>query len=163
MSRHMTRTAGIFLRPRPQSFITPQSRLASSNSHHDEHHGEQHVEDSVSYSKEDFSSPVWRNFVLLGLAAAGFYKLAPAPGDDTYLTRFIAHYSTPRDVWENIRFKHLLLTVEGSDDTLLVADAKRPPIHRYRYPQRLEQSSPHLHPVGSTVDVSDVVVKNDGA
>ena len=73
--------------------------------------------------------------MLFGLAVAGFYNFAPTPGEDAYLTRWIAHYKPQKELWENINFQHLLLSAKGSDETLLVTDAKRPPIHRYRYPQ----------------------------
>ncbi|KAI0930368.1 hypothetical protein AcW1_009082 [Taiwanofungus camphoratus] len=159
----VARAASVLLRPRQASTSLIQRRFASSHSndeHHDEHHGEQ---DTTAYPREDFSSPVWRNFVLLGLAVAGWYKFAPAPGEDTYLTRFIAHYSTPREVWQRLSLKHLMLSVEGSDESLLMQSAQRPPVHRYRYPQRFEQSSPHSHPVGAVSVISDVVVKGDRA
>ena len=83
----------------------------------------------------DFSSGVWRNFIIFGLAVVGFYKFAPSPTEDNYITRWIAHYKTPNKVWESINFNHLVMSAQGCDDVLLVTDAKRPPIHRYRYPQ----------------------------
>jgi hypothetical protein len=73
-----------------------------------------------------------------------------------------------------------MLSAENQADTMTVADAKRPTVHRYRYPQcvfmsfhestvsfcdlvcrRMEQHSTHMVPVGTGVDLSDVVVKND--
>jgi len=158
----VSRVAGVVLRPRQATTSLLQRRFASTHSHdehHEEHHGEH--QDAVAFPKEDFSSPIWRNFVLFGLAVVGFYKFAPAPGEDNVVSRTIAHYSTPGEVWERLTQNNLLLAVEASDDNLLVADAKRPPVHRYRYPQKLEQFSPHLQPVGRGVDLSNVVVKQD--
>lgn len=73
--------------------------------------------------------------MLLSVLAVGFYKFAPAPGDDVYLTRWLAYYSTPREVWQALNVKHLALTQEASVGTLLVADAQPPRAHRFRYPQ----------------------------
>lgn len=72
---------------------------------------------------------------MISLVAVGFYKWAPSPGQDVYLTRWLAQYMTPRDFWASLNEKHLLLSQQASDDTILQADAKRPHIHRYRYPQ----------------------------
>ena len=83
----------------------------------------------------DFSSAGWRYLVLLGLGTAAFYNFAPAPGEDTYLARFIAHYMTPAEVWRNYAEAHLLLSAESAQEALLVADARPPPVHRFRYPQ----------------------------
>ncbi|KAH9912880.1 hypothetical protein B0H21DRAFT_704133 [Amylocystis lapponica] len=154
------RVTGALLRSRQATAPLLQRRFASSQGHN-EHHHEEHVQDITSYPKEDFSSPVWRSFLLLGIATAAFYKYAPAPGEDTFVTSFIAHYITPSEVWSKIAYKHLLMSVEDSDENLLMADAKLPAVHRYRYPQRFEQSSPHLQPVGLGVDLSDIVIKGD--
>ncbi|KZT63767.1 hypothetical protein DAEQUDRAFT_815457 [Daedalea quercina L-15889] len=157
----LARAAGAIFKPRQAAPPLFRTRSASSHAHEehqDDHHGEAH--DSTPYSKEGFSGPFWKGLVIAGFGVVGFYKYAPGPGDDTLLTRAIASYSTPAQVWEKLSYKHLLQTVEVADDSLLVAEAKRAPVHRYRYPQRFEQSSPHLHPVGLTVDVSDVVVRN---
>ncbi|TFY55856.1 hypothetical protein EVJ58_g7984 [Rhodofomes roseus] len=157
----LARAAGTVLRPRLISTPLLRTRAASSHAHeehHDDHHGEAH--DPTVYPKEDFSSPFWGRLALFGLGAVGFYKFAPSPDEDNIVTRVIAAYSTPREVWEKLSLKHLVQSVEVSDDSLLVADAQRAPVHRYRYPQRFEQTSPHLHPVGLAVDISNVVVKN---
>ena len=64
-----------------------------------------------------------------------FYKFAPAPGEDNRLTAALAEYTKPSEFWEKLTVKHLLQTVEVSDGALLIGDAKRAPVHRYRYPQ----------------------------
>jgi hypothetical protein len=73
-----------------------------------------------------------------------WYKFAPAPGDEPYLTRLVGHYGTPVDVWQNINASHLKLISGASDDALLQKDAKRPVVHRFRYPQYVT-----CHPVSS--------------
>ena len=89
----------------------------------------------------------------------------------------------PKELWSSIGFSHLLKSAQGSDETLLVAEAKPPVVHRYRFPQcvlaiicvihvltiaffsrlsrRFEQYSPHSHPVGVKLSADDVVVKRD--
>ena len=82
-----------------------------------------------------FSGPFWRRFVLATLGVVAFYKFAPAPGEENRLTAALAEYSKPSAFWETLSLKHLMQTVEVSDGALLVGEAKRPPVHRYRYPQ----------------------------
>ncbi|KAJ8592729.1 hypothetical protein M405DRAFT_872823 [Rhizopogon salebrosus TDB-379] len=134
-------------RPAAGSASLIQRKFASHDSH--AHHDDTH------YSSEaGFSTPFWRNTVALSLLAVGFYKFAPSPNQDVYLTQWLAQYMTPRDFWAAINEKHLLLSQQASDNTILQADAKRPNIHRYRYPQILDTGSPHLQPVGSIADTS---------
>ncbi|KAG2361326.1 hypothetical protein BDR07DRAFT_1472157 [Suillus spraguei] len=129
-----------------------QRRFASHDSHaHDEHH----------HSREaGFSTPFWRNTVLLSLLAVGFYKWAPSPNQDVYLTRWLAQYTTPSEIWAAINEKHLSLSQQASHNTILQADAKRPNVHRYRYPQILDTGSPHLQPVGRVADTSSTAVRS---
>lgn len=82
-----------------------------------------------------FGTPFWRNVVLAGFGVAAFYKWAPAPGEDVYLTRWIAMYSESRDHWLDLNAKHTVLSQEASDQSLLFRDAKQPTVHRLRYPQ----------------------------
>ncbi|KAH9935398.1 uncharacterized protein B0H18DRAFT_926892 [Fomitopsis serialis] len=157
----LARAAGAVLRPR--QIASPLLRTRSASSHaHDEHHDDGHGEahDATTYPKEDFSGPFWRRFVLFSLGVVGFYKFAPSQDEDNVLTRAMASFSTPSEVWQKLSFKHLVQSVEVSEESLLIAGAQRAPVHRYRYTQRFEQISPHLHPVGLAVDVSEVEVKN---
>jgi len=62
-------------------------------------------------------------------------KLAPAPSDDVYLSRWIAMYTAPRDYWLGLNAKHTAQQGVVADNTLLVTDAVLNPIHRFRYPQ----------------------------
>ncbi|KAI0342047.1 hypothetical protein BDW22DRAFT_1395900 [Trametopsis cervina] len=133
-------------------------RLASSAAHDDHHH---HPEDNTVYPQETFANKTWRNWALAGLAAILFYKFAPAPGDETYLTRWIKMYQTEKSVWTELNNKHLALSAVGQIENLVVADARRPPVHRLRYPQSFEQHSTHAVPVGTSVDLSDLLVKGD--
>ena len=73
--------------------------------------------------------------MLATLGVVAFYKFAPAPGEENRLTAALAEYSKPSEFWEKLTLKHLMQTVEVSDGALLVGEAKRPPVHRYRYPQ----------------------------
>ncbi|EGO00156.1 hypothetical protein SERLA73DRAFT_180587 [Serpula lacrymans var. lacrymans S7.3] len=150
--------AALLVRPKPAATHILQRRFASHDSHSHEHHDEH--QDATQYPREaGFNTPFWRNTFLLSLAVVGFYKYAPAPGEDVYLTRYLAHYGTPSEIWARINEKHLLLSQQISDNTILQTDAKRPNLHRYRHPQSLDAGSSHLQSVGTGVDMSSVTVK----
>ncbi|KZT11092.1 uncharacterized protein LAESUDRAFT_672832 [Laetiporus sulphureus 93-53] len=160
----LARAASVLVRPR-QAAATSLARRRSAHSeshdeHHDAHHGE--LEDIDVYPKEEFTGKRMRRFLLLAFGVVGFYKFAPAPGEDNPIARFIDHYHTPPEVWERISRKHLMLAMQVADDNLLVATAKRPPVHRYRSPERLNMFSAYGNPVGGMVDVSNAVVKRAG-
>ncbi|EAU91376.1 hypothetical protein CC1G_07411 [Coprinopsis cinerea okayama7 len=110
---------------------------------------------------ESFGTPLWRNVILFGVAAVAFYKYAPAPNDDVYLTRWIAMYTKPREYWMSVNAKHTALSQVDARNTLVVHDAMQPPVRRFRYPQGLGTGSPFLNGVGMTVDMSDITVKTD--
>lgn len=82
-----------------------------------------------------FSTPFWRNTLLVSLLAVSFYKWAPPRDEDAYLTRWIAHYSTSPDTWARLNEKHMLQSQEVTDNATVQAGATRPGIIRYRYPQ----------------------------
>ena len=70
---------------------------------------------------------MWLGWALAGLAAVGWYKYAPSPEEDNYVKRFIEHYfRTPRETWERLNLKHLTLEAQASQETLIVADARKP-------------------------------------
>ncbi|KAF8070263.1 hypothetical protein FPV67DRAFT_1668136 [Lyophyllum atratum] len=146
----------LLARQRSATTIVSRRKASSSTHAHHEEHYEEH-----QYPKEGFSGPFWRNTVLASLFAVAAYKYAPEPTEDVYLTRWIALYSPSREQWLDMAAKHTALSVESSETTLLVTNAKRPPVHRYRYPQLLDQSSPFLTPVGGEVGTSNIVVKGD--
>jgi len=144
----------LLARQRPAAAIVSHRKASlSTHSQHDDHH------DDHQYPKEGFSGPFWRNTVLASLLVVAAYKYAPEPTDDAYLTRWIALYTPPRDQWLNMAAKHTALSVDESETTLLVTSAKKPPVHRFRYPHLFEQKSPFLTPVGEDIDTSSIVVK----
>ena len=82
-----------------------------------------------------FLTPFWRNTFVFSVLVTGFYKFAPAPGDDTFLTQYLAQFNTPKEAWARINEKHVLDATTASEQLLLQASAQRPKVHRYRYPQ----------------------------
>ncbi len=84
---------------------------------------------------EVFNTPFWRTAVIAAFGLVAFYKFAPAPSDETLIAKYVSRTMTSGEVWKDILFKHLLLSAQGSDETLLIADAKPPVVHRYRFPQ----------------------------
>lgn len=124
-----------------------------------------------------FGNAVWRNTVLAGLAIVAFYKYAPEPSENVYLTRWIAMYSRSKEEWLNFNAVHTAASQESADQALLFHDAKAPVLRRYRYPQcvlwnlsreranlldrAIGQASPFLNGVGMGVDTSDIVVKTE--
>jgi len=145
----------VLARLRPLITFAPHRN--GSSSAHDEHahHEEPH------YAKEGFTSPFWRNTVLCSLLVAAAYKYAPEPGNDVYLTRWIALYTYPRELWTELAAKHTTMSLDQSETKLLLSDAQKAPVHRYRYPQSFEQKSPFLTPVGMDMDTSKFIVKGD--
>ncbi|KAG6332698.1 hypothetical protein ID866_6389 [Astraeus odoratus] len=96
-----------------------------------------------------FFTPFWRNILVFSLAAVGFYKWAPRPDEDAYLTRWLTHYATHREFWDRMNEIQLLRSHQVTVDTVVQMSAQRPSVVRYRYPQTLEQASPHLQAVGA--------------
>lgn len=82
-----------------------------------------------------FFTPFWRNTLFLSLAAVGFYKWAPKSDEKAYLTKWLSHYSTPREVWTAINEQQLLRSQEVAVNNVLQTSAQRPSMVRYRYPQ----------------------------
>ncbi|KAF9451251.1 hypothetical protein P691DRAFT_663632, partial [Macrolepiota fuliginosa MF-IS2] len=107
-----------------------------------------------------FATPFWRNALILAGLAVVAYKYAPEPGDNVYLTRWIAMYTTPAEQWLELGAKNTAQKEVVAENTRLTVSAKSPPVHRYRYPQSFEQASPFLVGVGTQADLSDLVVKS---
>ncbi|EKM54351.1 uncharacterized protein PHACADRAFT_258151 [Phanerochaete carnosa HHB-10118-sp] len=143
-----------------QALLSTLPRRNASTHHEEHHHEEHHHEDTTVYPQETFANKVWLGWALAGLTASAFYKFAPSPEDDSYVKRLIDHYRIPKEAWEKINIKHLTLEAQGAQEMLIVADARRPPVHRFRFPQRFEQHSAHLHPVGGSPDLADLAVKD---
>ncbi|THH30949.1 hypothetical protein EUX98_g3262 [Antrodiella citrinella] len=116
-----------------------QSRFASSNAHDDDHHDAHHGDSShgqeLSFPKEDFSSRVWGKTAIAALAFVAFYKFAPSPGEENYITRLLTQSQETAEYWRKVNLQHLFLSATERSDNLVIADAQRPPVHRYRYPQ----------------------------
>jgi hypothetical protein len=148
----MVLRAALQARPRPATTLFLQRRQAStpiSDSHGDEHHDS----DNTQYANEGasmkslnsfvssfmlaagFLTPFWRNTALFSVIVVGFYKFAPSPGEDVYITRYLAQFKTPRERWADINTKHAIYAAGASDGLLLQQSATRPYAHRYRYPQ----------------------------
>jgi len=143
---------------RSTTFLSTQRRTASSShdhGHHEEHH------DSTVYPVEGFGNAFWRNVLLLSLAGVATYKYAPRADDNLYLTRWIKMYTNSPDHWLELNAKHTAQQMEVSHTGMLLNDAKRPAVHRFRYPQSMIQRSPFLNAVGSHVDMEGVVLRGE--
>ncbi|KAF9458444.1 hypothetical protein BDZ94DRAFT_1313276 [Collybia nuda] len=110
---------------------------------------------------DERSGALWRNTFLASIVVVAAYKYAPEPTEDAYLTRWITLYGSPRTLWLELNAKHTAMEQANSEATILLTDAKKPKVHRYRYPQTFDQISPFLTPVGMDVDTSNFVVKGD--
>ena len=77
---------------------------------------------------------LWENAVEC-LEHGGLADFKSEDYEKSAFTRALAQYQTPQEYWAKINDKHLALTAEAQTDNLLVANAKPPPVHRYRFPQ----------------------------
>jgi len=141
------------------TILSTQRRAASSSHDHGHHHQEHH--DSTVYQPEGFGNAFWRNILLLSLAGVATYNYAPRPDDNLYLTRWIKMYMSSRDHWLTLNAKHTAQQMEVSHAGMLLSDAQRPAVHRFRYPQSMVQSSPFLNAVGSHVDMEGIVLRGE--
>ncbi|TFY79258.1 hypothetical protein EWM64_g4755 [Hericium alpestre] len=176
----LTRVVLAAAHPRPPIISCAQRRFASTDSHtHDVHHqstDEHYPREGAqirptSYiapldlflflSMPGFNSRIWAYTVLAGLGVVGFYKFAPSSGEDNFISKYIAHYRTPKEVWENWANKHLEFQTQVQENTFIIQHAKLPPVHVYRFPQALDQASPFNVAVGGDVDISNIKVKSD--
>ena len=81
------------------------------------------------------SSAGWAYTLIAALGIVGFYKFAPSPGEDNYVTRYISYYFTPSSSWADTNDRHLELTVNLQEAVQISQTGQRPHIHRYRYPK----------------------------
>ncbi|KDN51380.1 hypothetical protein K437DRAFT_254787 [Tilletiaria anomala UBC 951] len=162
----------------PHAFSSSSRQSADAHSSSPSSSGDEYV------TNEGFSAPIWRNTFFLLIAGVVAYRLSEMQAstssahsshvnadehDDSeeaadtrpFLTRYIAYYTTPADVWKRRNAKHYELVKEEAEKKLFFQDAERPPVHRFRYPQTFEQASPHGLPVGAQVDLSDLKVKTE--
>ncbi|KAF8482697.1 hypothetical protein DFH94DRAFT_728985 [Russula ochroleuca] len=149
--------AALFVARRQGPYLSRIQRrsVSSLSDSHDEHHGSE----NVSYPKEGFSSAGWTYTIIATLGIIGFYKFAPSPDEDNYVTRYISYYFTPSSSWASTNDRHLELTTSLREAVQISQTGQRPHIHRYRYPHSLEVASPFSVPVGGDPDVSRVRVK----
>lgn len=114
------------------------------------------------FPSENFGAPIWRYTFLGAIAVFGLYRISTlhadphpsrasssgrsAPGNESednlhvegekpWLTRYIEHWTTPSSVWKERNARHLELVREKAEERLLLQDAERPPVHRFRYTQ----------------------------
>jgi hypothetical protein len=101
---------------------------------------------SYSYSRLGFTSAGWTYTIIAALGVVGFYKFAPSPDEDNYVTRYISHYFTPSSSWAATNDRHLEMAASLQEATQLSHGGQRSHIHRYRYPQYVlrSQISPSL-------------------
>lgn len=83
----------------------------------------------------DFVTPFWRNALIAAGLVVAAYKYAPEPGKDVYLTRWIAMYTTPVGEWLKRSVSRAAAQEVEAENTRLMMSARRPLVHRYRYPQ----------------------------
>ena len=83
----------------------------------------------------DFSGKFWRNLVLFTIGGVAVYKYAPRSDEETALGNVVRHWTTAHEAWNKAANKHLLQSAELQENVWLTTEAKRPPIHRYRFPQ----------------------------
>ncbi|KAF8499797.1 hypothetical protein F5888DRAFT_1685722 [Russula emetica] len=155
----LARAALFATRPQGAYLSRIQCRSASTQSHsHDEHHGTENASYD-SYPKEGFTSSGWTYTLIAASGIVGFYKFAPSPGEENYVTRYISYYFTPSSSWTATNDRHLELTANLQEAVQISQTGQRPHIHRYRYPHSLEVASPFSVPVGGDPDISGVRVK----
>lgn len=82
-----------------------------------------------------FATPFWRNVLLISIGTVLAVKYAPEPGEDAYLTRWIAMYKPSTDTWLERNAAHTAQQKDKAAESQLIQDAKRPLVHRFRYPQ----------------------------
>jgi hypothetical protein len=141
-------------RPRPANATLFLQRRPASSAVAQEHHNEHHDSDGMEYPNEGawlrilsasldsylaflagFLTPFWRNTVLCSMLIAGFYKFAPARGEEIYLTRYLAQFKPTQEAWASLNEKNVMDVATRGEGQLLQASAQRPAAHRYRYPQ----------------------------
>lgn len=114
-----------------------------------------------------FGGAFWRNSVIALVVSYAAYKASiaftpaaqgsdlnvehdptatPTEADDKnmpWLTRYIAYHLPREGLWKERNAKHLELTVKQAEDQLLVQEAQKPAVRRFRYTGMFEQASPN--------------------
>ncbi|KAF9792615.1 hypothetical protein BJ322DRAFT_60870 [Thelephora terrestris] len=137
----------------------PLTGLRYASTEHGHEHHDHHVEDAAEYPREGFATSTIVKIVTLAGAVVAFYKYAPSASEDNIISRYISSKATPSEVWEQVNLKHTVLEQQQADNSQVIWAAQKPPVHRFRYPLQIDQALPHRQPVGSTVDLNNLVVK----
>jgi len=147
----------------PRVVFTPR-RFASTE--HQEHHHEQPQD---QYPPETFGTPFWRNVLIISVVGFAAYRFMPADpfgyGEDfaSSVHRYLRHHlHTPAQIYEERNIKHLELSLNAAKDKIVLEDAERPKIRRLRGPGMFDNASPFNVPIGTQVDLSDLVIKKSG-
>ena len=84
-------------------------------------------------------TPFWRNTLLVTFGLGGLYNYAPeafnTEGGKHVITRYIVFNSSKRETTEERNVGHLALSIDSANERLLVQQAQRPKIYRYRNPR----------------------------
>ncbi|KAF9071082.1 hypothetical protein BDP27DRAFT_1446572 [Rhodocollybia butyracea] len=141
-----------------QRVFSPLIRQRNASSSHEDHHVE---EDSTVYPKEGFTSPAWRRFFVVSILAGVAIKFAEEQSEEAFITRWIAMYTTSSEKWLDMNAGHTALSKGSAETVHLITSASRPPMHRMRFPQMLDNASPFNVPVGISADTDDFVAKTE--
>ncbi|QRV79315.1 hypothetical protein RhiJN_07330 [Ceratobasidium sp. AG-Ba] len=128
-----------FSRALPRAGVAPasrrcliQTRLASSDSHHDHH--DSHAEQEV-YPAEGFSLAFWRRTIVIVGAAAAFYQFAPSSESTAEKINALTEALTlSPERTKKISDQHLLLAKQQADSRILTDGATMPVMRRLRNP-----------------------------
>ncbi|KAE8209489.1 hypothetical protein CF319_g2762 [Tilletia indica] len=160
-----------------RDFSTSRTAQGSSGGGHQE---ETHEE----YPREDFSSPFFRNTIIVLGAGAVIYKVsainenlhasrASSSGKSSFqdaehaektkpwLTRYMEYYTTPTSTYKETNMQWLEAAQKTAEAKLFVQDAERAPVPRLRYVGSFEAGSPFSNRPGYQVDLSDLKIKKD--
>ncbi|KAG8906934.1 hypothetical protein FRB99_005708 [Tulasnella sp. 403] len=112
-----------------------------------------------------FTSPFWRNTIIVGILGYGLYQFSPSrksvDGNEGSLTSWLRNKITPSDIWRTRNEKHLELSMDAAEAKNLTGSAKRPLMPRTRYPGKFEDYSPHKRIVGDDIDLSGLNIKSE--
>lgn len=87
------------------------------------------------HSFAEFISRFWMRNAIVAVLGYSYYKYAPSPSSDSYLTRWLAATTPSKDHWLAKDAEHTAGSLALSQEHMLFSDAKPRPVHRYRHPQ----------------------------
>ncbi|KAJ4468222.1 hypothetical protein J3R30DRAFT_3560256 [Lentinula aciculospora] len=145
-----------------QRVFSPLLRQRNASTSQSDHHGHHHVEeDTTVYPKEGFATPAWRRFFVVSMIVGAAYQFAPEPSEEAFVTRWLAMYTTTSEKWLDMNVRHTALSKDIADGVELFATATRPPVHRMRFPQMMDNASPFNVQVGLNADTRNFVAKTE--